>query len=145
MSDDHQQEPGASSGQSDLSASLNWIRSLAALGAAVLRLGIAEISLAKEDLGRLILVCLIIVPVLLLTWVSLGVLVAWIVFELTMSATLGFASFAAIQLATSVILVNKIKTYRRSLTLPATRAQILTIIEEVRHETRKPAHSDREA
>jgi uncharacterized membrane protein YqjE len=145
MTEENQSEQSVNSQQSHLDTSINWLLSIASLFTSVFRLGIAEASLAKEDLGRLVLVCLLIVPIFLLTWVALGVLAAWIVFELTAWAAMGFATFAAIQLITSLILISKLKTYRHSLTLPATRAQISTIIEEVRHEARKPAATDRNA
>lgn len=145
MSEHNQTEPGAGNSQSDLSAALGWLQSMGVLIAALLRLGAAELSLAKEDFGRLILVCLLIVPLFLLTWVALSVLLSWVMFELTLSATAGFATFAAIQLVTSLVLIRQFKTYRHSLTLPATRAQIRSIIEEVRHETSKPSPADRNA
>lgn len=144
MSEQNQIPPDTEKPQSDLSATIAWLQSIVVLTAAVLRLGIAEISLAREDFGRLILVCLLIVPMILLTWLAFGVLAAWIVFELTLSATWGFTAFAAIQLITMLILFSKVKTYRHSLGLPATRAQILTIIDEVRHETSRQAAADRE-
>ncbi|MDO8909238.1 MAG: hypothetical protein Q7W55_12165 [Pseudohongiella sp.] len=142
MSEQNQAESDVAAGKSDIGASIDWLRSLVTLSTAVFRLGIAEASLAREDLGRLILVYLLIVPVFLLTWIALGVLAAWIVFELSSSATLGIASFAAIQVGTCLLLVNRIKTYRHSFTLPETRAQIMAIIEEVRDETGKSTPAD---
>lgn len=145
MSEQNQTEHSTVSAQSELSASISWLRNIAVLIAAVFRLGMAEISLAKEDFGRLVLVCVLIVPIFLLTWVALSVMLAWIVYELSMSALLGFTTFAAIQLATSLILLRKFKTYRRNLSLPATRAQISMIIEEVRHEASQQSPADRNA
>jgi hypothetical protein len=52
--------------------------------------------------------------------------------------SLALAAFAAIQLLAVVILLNRIKTYRRSLTLPATRVHILAILEEIRRNPGKP-------
>lgn len=148
MSEQNQTEPGNGNLKSSLSASLDWIQSITALLLAVFRLGIAEVSLAREDLSRLILVGLLIVPMFLLTWIAVSILAAWVVFEMTLSALSGFATFAAIQLITSLTLISKFNTYRRSLSLPATRAQILAIIEEVRnearHETSRQTSADRE-
>jgi uncharacterized membrane protein YqjE len=145
MTEENQSEQSVNSQQSNLDTSINWLLSIASLFTSVFRLAIEEASLAKEDLSRLVLICLLVVPIFLLTWIALGVLAAWIVFELTAWAAMGFATFAAIQLVTSLILISKLKTYRHSLTLPATRAQISAIFEEIRHEARKPTAPDRNA
>lgn len=129
----------------DIAASFDWLRNMAEACLAVLRLGRAELALAKEDLGRMLLMCVLVLPVLFLTWIAAGVLIAWIVYEQSASATFGFAAFAAIQLGASLLLLNRIKTYQRSLSLPATRAQINAIIQEVRHEASRQASSDRDA
>jgi uncharacterized membrane protein YqjE len=138
MSDEAPLDPGTDKVKTDLSTSIEWLRSLGVMAAALIRLAIAEISLAKEDAGRLIVSSLLIIPMLVLTWVALSVLAAWIVFTQTASVSLALAAFAAIQLLAAVILLNRIKTYRRSLTLPATRVHILAILEEIRRNPGKP-------
>jgi uncharacterized membrane protein YqjE len=138
MSDEAPLDPGTDRVKSDLGASIEWLRSLGVMAAALIRLAVAEISLAKEDAGRLIVSSLLIIPLLVLTWMALTVLAGWIVFEQTESVSLALAAFAAIQLLAVVILLNRIKTYRRSLTLPATRVQILAILEEIRRNPGKP-------
>jgi len=138
MSDEAPLNPGTDRVKSDLGASMEWLRSLGVMAAALIRLAIAEISLAKEDAGRLIVSSLLIIPLLVLTWIAMTVLVAWIVFAQTASVSLALAAFAAIQLLAVVFLLNRIKTYRRSLTLPATRVQILAILEEIRRNPSKP-------
>ena len=138
MSDEAPLDPGTDKVKTDLSTSIEWLRSLGVMAAALIRLAIAEITLAKEDAGRLIVSSLLIIPMLVLTWVALSVLAAWIVFTQTSSVSLALAAFAAIQLLAVVILLNRIKTYRRSLTLPATRVHILAILEEIRRNPGKP-------
>ena len=138
MSDEAPLDPGTDKVKTDLSTSIEWLRSLGVMAAALIRLAIAEISLAKEDAGRLIVSSLLIIPMLVLSWIALSVLAAWIVFSLSASVSLALAAFAAIQLLAVVILLNRIKTYRRSLTLPATRVHILAILEEIRRNPGKP-------
>lgn len=138
MSDEAPLDPGTDKVKTDLSTSIEWLRSLGVMAAALIRLAIAEISLAKEDAGRLIVSSLLIIPMLVLSWIALSVLAAWIVFTQTASVSLALAAFAAIQLLAVVILLNRIKTYRRSLTLPATRVHILAILEEIRRNPGKP-------
>lgn len=128
MTDEAPLDPGTDKVKTDLSASIEWLGSLGVMAAALIRLAIAEISLAKEDAGRLIVSSLLIIPMLVLTRVALSVLAAWIVFTQTASVSLALAAFAAIQLLAVVILLNRNKTYRRSLTLPATRVHILAIL-----------------
>ena len=137
-------ESGVDNKQTDLRASVDWLQSVAALLLAVARLGLAEVSLAREDLGRIILISIVLLPLVLLTWIALSVLLSWLVFVWTLSATYALVMFTAIQLVTVLLLLSKLKTCRHSLSLPATRAQIKTIIEEVRYETGRPHSSDRE-
>lgn len=124
--------------KSDLSASLAWFQSLITMIGALLRLGMAELSLAREDLGRLIIGALLFIPLLLITWVALTVLAAWIIYEQTASATFGISVFAAIHVVAMVVLYKRLNTYRRSLLLPVTRAQITAIVDEIRRERGQP-------
>lgn len=144
MSEQQQSQTDSNQNHSNLQTSLAWVESMAALVAAVLRLGLAEMSLARADLGRLMVVAVLLVPLAVLTWLALGVLAAWLVFEMAGSALAGIAAFAAIQVITLLLLLNKVKTYRHSLSLPATRAQIQTIINEVRYEAGRTDSTDRE-
>ena len=132
MSEEAPLDPGTDSAKSDLGASIDWLQSLAVMAAALIRLAIAEISLAKEDAGRLLVSSLLMIPLLMLLWIALTILAGWIVFAQTASVTLALAVFAAIQLLAVIFLLNRIKTYRRSLTLPATREQMLAILDEIR-------------
>ncbi|TFH73439.1 hypothetical protein E3V39_09495 [Gammaproteobacteria bacterium LSUCC0112] len=131
---------GSGSGgvKSDLSASLAWFQSLITMIGALLRLAIAELSLAREDLGRMIMGALLFIPLLLMTWVALTVLAAWIIYEQTASATLGITMFAAIHVVAVVVLYKRLNTYRRSLSLPVTRAQLTAILDEIRRERGQP-------
>ena len=124
--------------KSDLSASLAWFQSLITMIGALLRLAIAELSLAREDLGRMIMGALLFIPLLLMTWVALTMLAAWIIYEQTASASLGFTVFAAIQLVAVVVLYKRLNTYRRSLSLPVTRAQLTAIVDEIRRGQGQP-------
>jgi uncharacterized membrane protein YqjE len=132
MSEEAPLDPGTDSAKSDLGASIDWLQSLAVMAAALVRLAIAELSLAKEDAGRLLVSSLLMIPLLALLWIALTTLAGWIVFAQTASVTLALAVFAAIQLLAVIFLLNRIKTYRRSQTLPATREQVLAILDEIR-------------
>lgn len=138
MSDQTSHEPAKNDKKSDLSASIEWFRSLVVMVSALLRLAFAELSLAREDFGRLIMGTLLFIPLLLMTWVALSVLLAWIVYEQTTSATLGFTSLASIHVIAVVVLYKRINAYRRSLTLPVTRAQLAAIVDEIRRERGQP-------
>jgi len=124
--------------KSDLGASIEWLQSLGVMAVALIRLAIAEISLAKEDAGRLLISSLLMIPLLVLLWIALTIMAGWIVFVQTASVSLALAVFAVIQLLALVFLLNRIKTYRRSLTLPATREQMLAILDEIRRNPGKP-------
>jgi len=137
MSEQIPSEASTDKEKSDLSASIEWLRSLGAMAGAIIRLAIAEISLAKDDLGRLIISSLLIIPLVVLTWIAFTLLAAWQVYALSASVSLGLLTFAAIQLVALFLLLNRIKAYRRSLTLPATRTQILSIIDEIRDDAAK--------
>ena len=138
MSEEAPLDPGTDSVKSDLGASIERLQSLGVMAAALIRLAIGEISLAKEDAGRLIVSSLLIIPLLVLSWIALTVMAAWIVFTQTTSVSLALAVFATIQLFAVIFLLNRIKTYRRSLTLPATHVQILAILDEIRRNHGKP-------
>ena len=138
MSQEAPLDPGTDSVKSDLGASIEWLQSLGVMAAALIRLAFAEICLAKEDAGPLIVSSLLIIPLLVLSWIALTVMAAWIVFTQTTSVSLALAVFATIQLFAVIFLLNRIKTYRRSLTLPATREQMLAILDEIRRNPGKP-------
>lgn len=124
--------------KSDLSASLAWFQSLITMISALLRLAMAELSLAREDLGRMIMGALLFIPLLLMTWVALTALAAWIIYVQTASATLGFTAFAAIHVVAVVVLYKRLNNYKRSLSLPVTRAQLTAIVDEIRRERGQP-------
>lgn len=138
MSDDAPVSPGTEREKSDSGASLEWLRSLTVMAAALVRLAMAEIALAREDAGRLLVSSLLIIPLLLLTWIAVTVLAGWIVFAQTASVSIALSVFALMQLLAVVFLLNRIKTYRRNLTLPATRSQIIAILDEIRRSPGKP-------
>lgn len=138
MSEQTPSGPGSDKETSELIASIEWLRSLLAMAGAIMRLATAEISLAKEDLGRLIISSLLLIPLAILTWIALTLLAAWQVYVLSTSVSLGLLAFAITQILAVILLLNRIKSYRRSLTLPATRTQIRSIIEEIRGDAGKP-------
>ena len=138
MSEEAPLDPGTDRVKSDLGASIQWFRSLGVMAAALIRLAIAEISLAKEDAGRLLISSLLMIPLLVLLWIALTIMAGWIVFVQTASVSLALAVFAVIQLLAVVFLLNRIKTYRRSLTLPANREPMLAILAALRRNPGTP-------
>lgn len=88
--------------------------------ASVLRL---ELGLAVADAGRLVMVVLAVIPLVLFTWLGLGLLLAWLVYAGTASVTLALVTFFFLQAGTLVLLLSAARRFQRSLGLPATRRQ----------------------
>lgn len=94
-----------------------------------LRLVILELKLAAGDGRRLLFVALAIVPVVIFTWLGLGVLLAWLVYVVCGSVALGLVAFTAAQMSALVVLWVAARRYTRTLTLPATRRQLRSMME----------------
>ncbi|MFO7550053.1 MAG: hypothetical protein R6W80_01505 [Haliea sp.] len=87
-----------------------------------------ELKLALADGQRLLGALLAMVPLVILAWVGLSVLLAWLVFLGSGSVSLGLAGFVLLQLLALVLLWRAVRVFKRSLGLPATRRQLRAII-----------------
>lgn len=88
----------------------------------------AEAQLAIHSLPRLLMLWLITMPILLLTWCSFSVLVAWCVYELSAIVSVGLLVFFLMQLLLLLTCHWLYKKYRTRMTLPNTRAHIHAFI-----------------
>ena len=73
------EDPARLRRQSEIDAWLRWLTDLREAGAALLRLLAAELRLASSDLRRFLLLCLLVLPLVLLTWLGFAVLFSWAV------------------------------------------------------------------
>lgn len=111
---------------------LDWAQQMAALMVAIGELARAEGRLALADVRRLLIASLAIIPFLMLTWLSFGVWLSWLVYSLSGSMGYAFFTFFALQAAVSLYLRVMIKTYRSTLSLPRTRQHVRELLEEVK-------------
>lgn len=87
-----------------------------------------ELKLALADGQRLLGALLAMVPLVILAWLGLSILLAWLVFMGSGSVGLGLAGFVLVQLLALMLLWRAARAYRRSLGLPATRRQLRAIL-----------------
>lgn len=87
-----------------------------------------EVQLAIHSLPRLVMLWLITMPILLLTWCSFSVLIAWCVWELTGVNAVAFLVFFLLQLLLLLTCHLLYRQYCMRMTLPNTVAQIKTFI-----------------
>lgn len=137
MSEEFRDQPGepetpTPAARGELENWLDWARQMAALVAAVGELARAEGQLALADIKRLLIASLAIIPFLMLTWLSFGVWISWLVYSLSGSPGYAFFVFFALQAVVSLYLRVMIKTYRSTLSLPRTRQHVSEILEEIK-------------
>ena len=118
----------------ELNAVLDWARQVSATGRAYSRLFGLELRLAVADSGRLLVVGLLMLPVAILAWIGLGVLLAWLVYQYSLSVGFALASFFLLQLTVLVALALACRRYSKSLSLPATRRHLNALLTEIRDE-----------
>ncbi|PLW81996.1 hypothetical protein CWI75_12975 [Kineobactrum sediminis] len=83
-----------------------------------------ELKLAVGDGLRLLGVLLAMVSLVILAWLGLSVLLAWLAFLGSGSVALGLAGFLVVQLLALLLLWRAARVFQRSLGLPATRRQL---------------------
>ncbi|WP_041524043.1 hypothetical protein [Gilvimarinus agarilyticus] len=93
-----------------------------------------EVSLALKSIPALIGSWLLLLPAILLTWLSLSVLVAWVAYSVSDIPVVGFLVLFVMQVMLLALMWFGVKRYRRRLTLPESRQQLKTIIQGVRNE-----------
>jgi len=102
----------------------SWLRQTGATSADIFELLLLEVRLAISDSKRLLLLALLFVPILMLTWISFSVLLAWQFYLFNMSVTQGLLAFSIIQFLGLVSIAMGWNHYKKSLTLPLTRQHI---------------------
>lgn len=124
----------------ELTAVLDWARQVSAAGGTFSRLFALELRLALADSRRLLLLGILMLPLVVLAWTGLSVLVAWLVYQYTLSAGFGLTAFFLLQMTALVAMVLAGRRYSRSLSLPATRRHLKALLTETRDESRQTEH-----
>lgn len=104
----------------ELKSSLEWLEHAALAGGDLVRLAGLELKLAAGDSGRLLVLGLAMIPLVLLAWIGLSVLLAWLVFAWLGSVALAIVTFIVVQVITIGIMLACCKTFAKSLSFPAT-------------------------
>jgi hypothetical protein len=112
----------------ELEVWLGLLQQVAAAGADIAELLQLELRLALGDSGRLLILALVFVFVLMLGWVGLSSLLAWLCFHITGSTTLGLVAFVATQLLALLGIREAWSHYRKSLSLPLTRQHLQALV-----------------
>ncbi|WP_019528685.1 hypothetical protein [Dasania marina] len=102
----------------------SWLQQSAAMGSELLQLLQLELRLAIKDGKRLFVLALLFVPLLILAWLGITVLLAWLVYLVNVSVTQGLLAFLALQIAGLWIITLAWKHYKKSLRLPLTTQQL---------------------
>lgn len=89
----------------------------------------AELQLAIHSLPRLLMLWLITMPILLMTWCSFSVLIAWCIYDFSKVAVMGFLVFFLMQLFLLLMCNWLYRKYRARMMLPNTSAQIRDLIQ----------------
>jgi hypothetical protein len=88
-----------------------------------------EASLAVSSLPRFITLNLLLVPLRILAWISLGVLVACGVYALTESIVLAAAAFFLLQAGALLLLEHRLRRLHALLTFPVSREGLASMRE----------------
>jgi hypothetical protein len=101
-----------------------WLEQAGTLSSDIFQLLQLELRLAISDSKRLLVLALLFVPMLMLTWISFSVLLAWQVYLLNLSVTQGLLACCMIQFLGLVGIAMGWNFYKKSLSLPLTRQNI---------------------
>ncbi|GAB3291228.1 hypothetical protein GCM10027297_37010 [Parahaliea aestuarii] len=93
-------------------------------GADLGQLTLLELRLAIKNLGRMVVLALLFLPLVLLIWLGLSLLPALALYQATASLVQAAAMFLLIQVLALAALCMLWLRYRRSLSLPRTREQV---------------------
>ncbi len=125
---------GSSNWETDVAQTLKLGEQLVDFAGGVVDLARAEALLALNSLPKVVMLWLIMMPVILLTWCSFSVLIAWGAVALSGELGLGILMFFLLQALLLVICRLLFVKYRRRMTFPCTRAQIDNFIQEAKYE-----------
>lgn len=111
-------EPG------DLRQLQEWVALLADSARTLFKLMQAEFALTLATIPRIVVMSVVLLPFLLLAWISLCVLMAWFAWEWSGELGLGLFVFFVLQVIPSVLLALKLVRLQKDLFFPATKRQL---------------------
>jgi hypothetical protein len=121
--------PGAGG---ELESWIGWMQQVVLFVVALGSLASAEGRLALSDVKRVFVASIMLIPLMMLMWLSLGVWLSWLVYSWSGSAGYAFFAFFVLQAAMSWYLRKMIKTYRSTLSLPKTRQYVHELLEDIK-------------
>jgi len=107
---------------------VSWLQQSTAIGTDILQLLLLELRLALADSRRLLIVALLFIPMLMLTWISFTLFLAWLVYLLNASITQSLFAFFISQALGLIGIALSWKYYKKSFSLPLTRQHIQKIM-----------------
>lgn len=119
----------------EMNALMGWLQSAASTGSEIFDLFKLEVRLAVTDVKRLILLSKLLVPMLVLAWMSLSAVLAWHVYLLNISVSQGLLFLCCLQFLGLFGVTFGLKYYQKSLTLPLTRQHIRRFVEGQKRES----------
>ncbi|HEY7885847.1 MAG TPA: hypothetical protein VIC08_12960 [Cellvibrionaceae bacterium] len=102
-----------------------------------------ESLLAVKTLPRVLALWLLMLPLMLLTWISFSLLLSWVAYEYLMGALWGFTAFFVLQCIAVASSYFVLQAYKRRMTLPHTRKHLASALRSVQHEFKK-AHQEQQ-
>jgi len=105
-----------------------WLQRTTEYGSELIQLLLLELRLAVIDSTRLAILMLLFIPILILTWISLGVFLSWLIYLFSSSVTLALFTFFIIQFFCLISIIAGCFYYKKSLSLPLTRQHINQLI-----------------
>ncbi|MFT6927977.1 MAG: putative membrane protein YqjE [Psychromonas sp.] len=108
----------------DLQLWASWLQQAATISTDIFQLVQLELRLAISDSKRLLVLALLFVPILILSWISFTVLLAWLVYQINSSTTCGLLAFFVCQILALLAIFWGWGHYKKSLSLPLTREHI---------------------
>lgn len=123
-----------SSWEADVAQTLKLGEQLMDFAGGVMDLARAEALLAVSSLPKLLMLWLIMMPIILLTWCSFSVLIAWGAVALSGESGVGVLTFFLLQVLLLLTCRLLFVKYRRRMTFPHTRAQIDSFIQGAKNE-----------
>jgi uncharacterized membrane protein YqjE len=94
-----------------------------------------ELQLSVGDARRLLLTWLALLPAVILAWISIGALIAWIVYDISSSVTLALSAFTLLQVSLCTTLLLLRKRFRSGLGFRRTKAHAKRLLKEITDDT----------
>ena len=108
----------------DISLLINWLQHAASTGSEIFDLFQLEVRLAVTDMMRLMVLAKLLIPMLVLTWMSFSALLTWQAYLCNSSVTQGLLFLCLLQFCGLLLIALGWKHYRKSISLPLTRKHI---------------------